>query len=532
MDRYRGKVLGSVLSAQAHTYTDKVFLSFSDGRTVTFGELEEMSDRVAAGLLGIGVEKGDIVPVLISPCPEFFYTWFALAKLGAVIAPLSTVYKADQLKQVLNYLDSKSLVIGENFVNIIKPLKAELRRIQRVVVAQASNGSARSEEPLELGLPTTPFSELYSSRRTRPDVAIKSGDSQLLLLTSGTTGPSKGVVVSHAWAFAGSDPIAKALNLGKNDIYFIFMPFYHAHALLATVACLTNGASLVIRDRFHVSTFWEDSTRSNATVFPAFSVVGPILMKHAPTSSDRNHSISRCVTVGMPREQITAFESRFGIKTCEVYGATEHGTSIARSCDDRTIGSMGKATDPFEVRIVDNEDYEMPRGEVGEIVVRSAVPYQATSGYYKMPEMTVEMNRNFWQHTGDLGYEDHDGYFYFVGRKKEIIRRRGENISPSEIERIVNTCPGVRLSAAVPVASDLGEEDVKIVVTVEPGHTLSPLGLLGFCEERLPHNMVPRYIQFRDDLPMTGSGRIEKYKLKEVTPDTWDVEKEKYNRKR
>jgi crotonobetaine/carnitine-CoA ligase len=149
-----------------------------------------------------------------------------------------------------------------------------------------------------------------------------------------------------------------------------------------------------------------------------------------------------------------------------------------------------------------------------------------------MPEMTVEMNRNFWQHTGDLGYEDHDGYVYFVGRKKEIIRRRGENMSPSEIERVVNTCPGVRLSAAVPVASDLGEEDVKIVVSVEPGHRLSPLDLIVFCEERLPYNMVPRYIQFMDDLPMTGSGRIEKYKLKEITPDTWDVEKEKYDRKR
>ena len=531
MDSYRGKVLGSVLSVQAHTYSEKVFLSFSDGRAVTFSGLDEVSDRVAAGFLGIGIEKGDIVPILISPCPDFFYTWFALAKIGAVIAPLSTVYKADQLKQALNYLDSKSLVIGENFVNMIRPLEGELQRVQRAVVSEAGYGGPKSEGPPELGLPTTRFSELYGGRRGEPDAALKSGNNQLLLLTSGTTGPSKGVVVSHAWAFAGCDPIAKALNLTSNDIYFMFMPFYHAHALLATVACLVIGASLVIRDRFHVSTFWEDSTRSNATVFPAFSVVGPILMKQAPSSGDRKHTISRCVTVGMPREQIMEFESRFGIKTCEVYGATEHGTSIARSCDDRNIGSMGKATDSFEVRVVDNEDYEMPRGEVGEIVVRSAVPYQATSGYYKMPEMTVEMNRNFWQHTGDLGYEDHDGYFYFVGRKKEIIRRRGENISPSEIERIVNACPGVRLSAAVPVASELGEEDVKIVVTVEPGHTLSPLELLVFCEERLPYNMVPRYIQFRDDLPMTGSGRVEKYKLKELTPDTWDVEKEKYNRK-
>lgn len=229
---------------------------------------------------------------------------------------------------------------------------------------------------------------------------------------------------------------------------------------------------------------------------------------------------------GVPMPEFAdQFEKRFGLKLIENYGLTDAGVMIFYPYDEpRRPGSCGKAISAYDVRIVSDEDEELSVSEVGEIVVRPLEPSLIMDGYYKMPEATLAATRNLWFHTGDLAYRDEDGFFYFVGRKKDVIRRRGENISAFEIEEIVNAHPAVLECAAIGVDSELTDEDVKLCVVTRPGSELRPEDLVEFCADKMAKFMLPRYIEFLDDLPKTPTQKIEKYRLKDagVTRSTWD----------
>ncbi len=220
-------------------------------------------------------------------------------------------------------------------------------------------------------------------------------------------------------------------------------------------------------------------------------------------------------------------EKRFGFKCLEGFGMTEIGIPVHVRVNDRRPGSCGKVLDIYEIKLVDDEDNEVPVGEPGEIIFRPREPFTMMLGYYNMPEKTLETYRNLWFHTGDLAKKDKDGYFYFVDRKKDALRRRGENISSFEVERAINTHPAVLESAAVAVQSELAEDEVKICVVLKPGATLTPEELIKHANDRMPYFAVPRYVEFMESLPKTPTERVQKYLLKQagVTPNTWDREK-------
>jgi crotonobetaine/carnitine-CoA ligase len=350
----------------------------------------------------------------------------------------------------------------------------------------------------------------------------------MILYTGGTTGPSKGVVMTNHFYCFYAQMVARSIGYTEHDISYTCMPLFHINAQIGSVvSALYAGARVALYQRFSARSFWNEICSSGATVFLGMGTVGNILMKNSPAPEDSRNNVRLAVIVPPPAD-LEGFERRFGLRLIyETFGMTECLIIPPRLYEPRRPGCCGKPVDEYEVRIADNDDDEVRPGETGEILMRPRQPYTMMSGYYKMAEATLDAFRNLWFHTGDLGYIDEEGFLYYVGRKKDAIRRRGENISAHEVENVVNQHPSVLESAAVAVPSELGEDDVKIVVVLRPGASLEPDELIRFCGGRMAYFMVPRYVDLRDSLPKNPSQRIEKYKLRAEgnSSTTWDREK-------
>ncbi len=339
---------------------------------------------------------------------------------------------------------------------------------------------------------------------------------------------SKGALGCHNFWMVVAKKMLEHRDGRQDDIFLTFLPLYHINAqVLTTLTALVAGAQMVLLDRFSASQFWDEIRYYGATQFNYLGAVIPILAKQPEKSDDADNPARIALGAGCPPAIMDEVEQRFGIKCLEGFGMTEIGIPVHVMPDDRRKGSCGKPMDIYEIRLFDDNDNEVPVGEIGEIVFRPREPFTMMSEYYKMPEKTLEACRNMWFHTGDLAKKDADGYLYFVDRKKDALRRRGENISSFEVERAINTHPKVLESAAVAVRSELAEDEVKICVVLKPGKELSPEELISYSVERMPYFAVPRYVEFMESLPKTPTERTQKYLLKQagVTPKTWDREK-------
>jgi crotonobetaine/carnitine-CoA ligase len=283
----------------------------------------------------------------------------------------------------------------------------------------------------------------------------------------------------------------------------------------------------VIYEKFSASRFWDQVRKHKATMFNSLGAIAQFIYSQPGKPDDGDNPLRVCAAYPMPPEIYTDFEKRYNLKVVEGYGLTELAIITYNPWDAPKIGSCGKETRSFEVRIVDEDDWPVPAGTVGEIVARGRVPWATALGYQNMPEKTVELVRNHFYHTGDAGCLDEEGYLFFRDRIKDYIRRRGENISSAEIERVVNSHPLVAESAAISVKSELSEDEVKVVVILKPGQELPPEELLAFCEERMPYFAVPRFVEYVDGFPKTANEKVQKARLREagITPATWDREK-------
>jgi crotonobetaine/carnitine-CoA ligase len=341
--------------------------------------------------------------------------------------------------------------------------------------------------------------------------------------------------MSHHYYYHAARTIGSGMSVSEDDTLYTCLPLFHVNAQVCTMlAALLFDAHVAMYEHFSASTFWNEIRTSGATVFLALGAMGNILYKAPPRPDDQNNKV-RLAMVVPPPEDLEGFESRFNLQVVyETFGLTEGIVTPPAIAEPRRPGCCGRPTESTEVRILDEDDQMLDAHEIGEIVIRPSEPYTMMSGYYKMPEETLQAFRNLWFHTGDLGYLDKNGYLYFVGRKKEAIRRRGENISAFEVEKIVNQHPSVLESAAIAVPSELSEDEVKVVVVLKEGEQLSPEELVEFCQKRMAYFMVPRFIEFRTALPKTPTQRVEKYKLQSEgnKPETWDREKSGYQLRR
>lgn len=347
----------------------------------------------------------------------------------------------------------------------------------------------------------------------------------VVIYTSGTSGPSKGVICPHAQLYWWGHHSLRNIGIDASDVLYTCLPLFHINALNTFYQALLSGGRVAIGARFSVSQFFDELARTQATVTFLLGAMVPMLLSREADAAEKAHRVRVALAPGACAQHYTLFQERTGIRMLDGFGSTETSFVICTPHDDPRPGWMGKLVAGFEARVADEHDGEVPHGTPGELLLRSDQPFAFASGYLGMPDRTVEAWRNLWFHTGDRVLRDEHGYFRFLDRIKDSIRRRGENISSHEVEQVVNAHPAVAEAAAYAVASELAEDEVMCALVLRAGARLEPLELIRWCEPRLPYYAVPRFLRALQALPKTENGKIQKYQLRAEgrTPDTWDL---------
>jgi carnitine-CoA ligase len=509
------RTIGHILADKARTVGERPFLHFQR-RTFSYADVHALTNRYAHGFLQTGVQRGDHVALVMGNCPELLWAMWGLGKIGAVAVPLNTAAKGPLLSYLIEQSDSVLLCTSEEFRARVDPVVAEIPAVRQVLdVAQLRE-----------------FAQLAAD--DPPGMAeVAASDPHLILYTSGTTGPSKGAVCPHSQGHAVGHQMASLTRYRPDDVLYTCLPLFHGNALWYTVyAALWADASVALYPSFSARRFWDEIRESGATVFNCLGAMANIIWQLPPSPRDREHQVRSAMMVPTSRSLIDGFDERYGIAVTSVFAMTENCAITVFGPDDPKdkAPSAGRVRDYMSVQIIDDAGAPLPPGEIGEICIRPHERGAMMLGYYKMPQATVEATRDLWFHTGDRGHLDADGYLYFADRQKEAIRRRGENISAYEVETVLCRHPAVVEAAAVPVPSELGEDDVMAYLVAAPGAEISFPELIGFCADNMAYYMVPRYLEVIDALPKTPSEKIEKYKLKvaakERLGELWDREKE------
>jgi crotonobetaine/carnitine-CoA ligase len=503
--------LGTLLEQRATETGERPFVVMADDVRLTFAEFNERVNNLAHGLADAGVAQGDMVAVMLDNSLEFLLSSYALKKLGAVEVAINTAFRGPGLVHVVNLTEVRLLITEDKFVEPIAAVLPELARLRMVVLVDAEPAARRAQLP---GFDLVAFGDLLTTRGDNPGRTVRPGDLATVLFTSGTTGPSKGCMLPHRYGVVTGQIIARSIDLRTDDCLYCPFPLYHVDAAFLTVApALVLGARAAIGRRFSASRFWDEVRAFDATVFDFMGATLTILWKRDPQLDDADNPVRLAWGVPMPSWR-RGFESRFGLKVVHAYGLTDGGMPCWEDPEgDEPHGSCGTAKGPYELRVVDDEDRELGVGEIGEIVIRPLEPDAVMQGYWGMPEATLRAFRNLWLHTGDLGRLNEDGQLFFEGRKKDAIRRRGENISAWEIEEVLHGHPAIAEAVAIGVPSELTEEDVKVCIVLRVGEQMTADEVREFCRPRMAKFMVPEYVAFLDELPKTPTGKPEKYKL-------------------
>jgi crotonobetaine/carnitine-CoA ligase len=520
----RDRTIAQMVRAQAARHGERPFLVF-EGRRWSYVEFDRVTDQVACGLRRLGVRAGTHVAVLMENKPEAWFVYFALGKLGAVGVAINVAMKGALLKYFLENSDSTHLIADAGLLERVDQVLGELPKLQDIV--RYGDGMSHLQ-----GRAVQDFAVLMQGAAAPVDGGSVLSDLFLILYTSGTTGPSKGVLSTHCHAITVGVEMAAGFGYREDDVLYVCLPLFHASALLnSAMAALMVGATIVLARRFSVSQFWSDVRAHDVTLLMLLGAMADFIWNAPPDARDRQHKVRQCVVVPVPRHNYDAFEARFGLKLATLYGITDVSLVSTRSIEEKPEYrfSVGRPRPHFEVKILDPDDFELPLGTAGEICVRPLQPWVSAPGYYNMPEATTRAIRNLWFHTGDRGTMDAAGYLYFIDRIKDSIRRRGENISSYEIEQIVCRHPAVLEAAAFAVRAEHAEDEVMLSVVAKAGAELDERGIVEFCRQAMPYFMVPRFVALVAQLPKTETQKIEKYKLRAVAEAdlarVWDRDK-------
>ena len=507
------------LETAARARSNEPWLHFIDGETFTYREIWQRIEGVCGGLRGFGVKPGDRVALMLENTPEFLATWFGTLRLGAIAVPINCNAKGFLLEHYLRLPTPSVVVVEEEFAG---PVSLAMAAIQStaplVVVGQPAAGAHAFADVMR------------ASPGEMPPLAL--ADPAVIMFTSGTTGPSKGILFSHHFLANFAHLAVRTFGFTRQDMIYSVLPFFHANALvLMTCGALLVGAPVTIARRFSLSRFWRDAVACGGTVTSMLGSMATLLFQQSPSPIEREHRITRSMLVPAPAEYYDIMTQRFGIVPLDMYGQSDAGILISPCFGgDVKPGSCGRVLDGYECRLVDDNDEDVPVGTPGECIVRPLRPGMISDGYWGMPEKTVEAWRGLWLRTGDLLRHDEEGWYYFVDRKRDAIRRRGENISSFEVEQPFRSHPAIEDVAAYPIRSELTEDDVAIAVVTKDGVTLEPLELLRFVEEKLPYFCLPRFVTFMQSLPMTPTHKVRKEALVKlgITATTWDRQRSNY----
>lgn len=513
-------LFSQLLEQRAETIPNQQFFSF-ESETYSYAEFNSLANKIARNLAIEGIGYGSVVAVLMDTSPNYLALWFALGKLGAIEVPINTAYHGDILLHQLRTSGATYCAVDIDYLEILRNVRADSKIQRCFVLGEASELNETNEKN---------FSELLSPQDSQNlAVDIKHYDTGGIIFTSGTTGPSKGVLLSFRYLTAYGVMYADINSLKSDDVILNFLPFFHMSGKFLTIATLVCGGQMRLQKRLSISTFLNEVREHGITNFVGVGGICNMLLSSPASPNDADTSIRSIYAVPDPDSAHKELVARFNCQINTVFGSTESGLPIYRGGvnDGYRAGSCGKASPLYDVKIVDEHDNELPIGESGEIVVRPKQPYLIASGYVGMPEKTVEAWRNLWFHTGDFGRQDADNWFYFEDRVSDSLRRRGENISSFEVELLVSKHESVSEVAAVAYPSELGEDEVRVFVIPRTGHSLDAEQLFLHCRDQMPYFMVPRYIDIVTEFPRTPTAKIEKYKLRKaaLTDTTWDCVK-------
>ncbi|WP_213958821.1 MULTISPECIES: AMP-binding protein [unclassified Variovorax] len=510
---YEERILGKILTDSARRFGHRPFLTV-DGRCYSFAEAHDISQSLARGLQRLGVVAGEPVMVMLDNSAEFIFAWFGIALLNATIVPVNTAYSGELLAYVAGDVKARIAITSHNLAPAFAALPPERRGALATLVVHGEC------EPVK-GLDTIGWDALKVPEGNPVAMPAKPGDIAFICYTSGTTGPSKGVMLAHSVVLQTSENFIKAVGMRADDTVFSPLPLFHGMSRsMATLPALLLGAQVHIAARFSATTFWQQVCEAGATISTTIFTIPPILKSKPPGSNDRAHK----VRVMFNAHHDPEFEQRFGVTLVESHAMTETGMTIFTPFPERKLGASGRAGPDWDVALFDENDEPVPQGDIGELVLRPRKRGILMDGYLNKPETTLGALRKLWFHTGDLMRADEDGYYFFAGRKKERIRRRGENISAYEVEAIAAQHPELVECAVVGVPAGDNEDDVYLCGVLKHPDSVTPAALHDWLGSRLPRFMMPRFIEFRAELPKTPSAKVEKHTLLKTlpAPTAWD----------
>jgi len=507
------RTLPRMLRRQAALHADRRLVEIA-GTSWTFAETLDMAARFGGALHATGIRPGDNVAVMCGNRIEFLQIYLGCGWIGAVTVPINTASRGMQLAHILANSQAKLMVVQAEYADALDTLETVPPALRTIWLIGDAAVPARWPHVAPFPPPAQPVSE----------AAVGPGDTVAILYTSGTTGVSKGVCCPHAQYFWWGVNTARLLGVRRDDVLLTTLPLFHTNALNTFYQALLTGASLVAEHRFSASGFAPSLCRHNATVTYLLGAMVPILLSRPPGAEDRAHRVRIALAPGVPARFHSEFRDRYGIALLEGYGSTETNFALGCALDAQRPGAMGPVFDGFEARVVDDADNPLPNETPGELILRAREPFAFATGYFGMPEKTVEAWRNLWFHTGDRVVRDADGYYRFMDRMKDAIRRRGENISAYEVEQVLLSHPDVAEAAVFPVNSELAEDEVMAAVVPRQAAALTPAALAAFCTGRMPRFAIPRFIEFVSSLPMTENGKVQKFRLRErgITATAWD----------
>jgi len=501
-------VLAALLEYRASEHPDQIFLKMRDVR-VPWGDFYADVLRVANGLRSAGLAAGDRVAVMLPNGPEFLYTHFGAIVAGISPVPVNTAQRGETLAYLLRDSGVRGIVIDA----ALWPQYETVRDAAHLVEV------VRGEPPVPGAIALT---DVLAGPATEPAPSDKQAGTFGVLYTSGTTGPPKGVVPTRT----DIGPLLamwQAMEVQPGETMYTCLPLFHGNPLaISVLGAMFLDAQIAVSERFSASRFWDEVREFEAVEFNHVGAVIPILLKQAPLPNDLDNPMRVCLSAGCPPHAWEPFQDRFGVKIVEQFSMVD-APGYRINLEGR-VGSMGTPVAGCEAAILGDDGEPEAAGRVGELALRASEG--RTHYYLNQPDATEEAFRGGWFHTGDLAWRDDDGFYYYAGRKRESMRRRGENVSAWEVENVVNQFPGVLESAAHAVPSELGEDEIKVVVVPRDGSTVDPKTLIEFCRTRMARYAVPRYVEVRGEIPKTPTQRPRYAELKAegITDGTWDRE--------
>jgi crotonobetaine/carnitine-CoA ligase len=542
------RVLPRLLRRRAGERPGAPFLRIEDGAAETFSQVLAAAERIAGQLAGLGVAPGDLVPLLAGTSAPSVHAWLGVNLAGAADVPLNTAYRGASLAHGIGLCHARLIIADPSFLPRIAEVAADLPVLETVVLLgddaaphlpgapsetvvlpgdAAADLRAPADLPAPAGLRVIPLATVADGPVPDED-AVTCRDTASVLFTSGTTGPAKGVLMTHAQTYAIAQEIVDGLRITDRDLFYCFHPMFHMTRFGSVYAALLAGCPVVLDRRFDPATFLDRARRYGATATIGHGPMLEAIYRQPERPGDADNPLRTILTAPLPATIAEDFERRFGVRAIDTWGMTEVTCVTMRPYQEPLRpGSCGRPRDDLlEVRIVDPQtDEVLPAGQIGEITVRPREPWVVMQGYLGMPDLTVAAWRNFRFHSGDFGYLTPDGYLYFAERSGDRIRRRAENVSAYDIESAASAHPRVQDCAAVGVASSFeSDDDIKLCVVPVPGPALDEADLIRHLVRALPHHMVPRYIEVLPELPRSATNKIQRQVLRAsgAGPGVWD----------